>query len=299
MFKFLNRIITAMNSDPNTEKETDTLQENDCPPMDSAPADTAPVEAQTQEEKEEPTEAPAPADTATDEQAPVENTTKDDSTAILSDIRTMLVDLKDSLASKSEKDTQKRDELEGYCRDGVEKIQQELAELKDSFETKLQYDESKQVVIDRQHEELERYRRDAANKVTRAIIMDIITEIDGAERTAQHLTQEPLPDPENCPQEDIVKLIAQVKKLQKLVGSFSENLRDILENYDVFAYQSEVGARFDGKLHSALETIPTEDPELVRTIERSIRWGFSLNDKVLRPEKVAVYVQQKPETPAE
>lgn len=288
-----------MNSDPNTEKETDTLQENDCPPMDSAPADTAPVEAQTQEEKEEPTEAPAPADTATDEQAPVENTTKDDSTAILSDIRTLLVDLKDSLASKSEKDTQKRDELEGYCRDGVEKIQQELAELKDSFETKLQYDESKQVVIDRQHEELERYRRDAANKVTRAIIMDIITEIDGAERTAQHLTQEPLPDPENCTQEDIVKLIAQVKKLQKLVGSFSENLRDILENYDVFAYQSEVGARFDGKLHSALETIPTEDPELVRTIERSIRWGFSLNDKVLRPEKVAVYVQQKPETPAE
>lgn len=299
MFKFLNRIITAMNSDPNTEKETDTLKENDCPPMEPAPADTAPEEAQTQEEKEEPTEAPAPADTATDEQAPVENTTKDDSTAILSDIRTLLVDLKDSLASKSEKDTQKRDELEGYCRDGVEKIQQELAELKDSFETKLQYDESKQVVIDRQHEELERYRRDAANKVTRAIIMDIITEIDGAERTAQYLTQEPIPEPENCTQEDIVKLIAQVKKLQKLVGSFSENLRDILENYDVFAYQSEAGARFDGKLHSALETIPTEDPELVRTIARSIRWGFSLNDKVLRPEKVAVYVQQKPETPAE
>lgn len=46
----------------------------------------------------------------------------------------------------------------------------------------------------------------------------------------------------------------------------------------------------DYKRHSVLKTIPTDDPTLVKTIQASLRSGYVKGDKVIRPEKVAVYV---------
>ena len=165
-------------------------------------------------------------------------------------------------------------------------VDAQLKNLSDDFARKLKYDASKQEIIDRQHAELERYRREEAAKQTRAIVMDLIAEIDGAERSSEHFAAAE-ETPENF------------AKLRKLVCGYAEDLRDLLENHDVIAYRSEPGTLFNGKRHSALKTIPTDNPELAKTIQSSIRWGFEMNDKVIRLEKVAVYVLQKPAEAAE
>jgi len=159
---------------------------------------------------------------------------------------------------------------------GLDDIMTRLSGLSDDFARKLRYDESKQTIIDRQHAELERYRRDEAFKLSKAIIMDVISEVDSAEKNSKFY--ENLEDsPENY------------AKLRKLVLGISDDLRDLLERNDIFAYRSEPGSSFDAKRQRVLKTVPTGDEALAKTIHESVRWGFESADKVVRHELVNVY----------
>ncbi len=159
---------------------------------------------------------------------------------------------------------------------GLDGIMTRLSGLSDDFARKLRYDESKQTIIDRQHAELERYRRDEAFKLGKAIIMDVISEVDSAEKSSKFY--ENLEDsPENY------------AKLKKLVLGTSDDLRDLLERNDIFAYRSEPGSSFDAKRQRVLKTVPTGDEALAKTIHESVRWGFESADKVVRHELVNVY----------
>ncbi len=153
--------------------------------------------------------------------------------------------------------------------------------LNSDFARKLRYDAAKQEIIDRQHTELERFRREESAKLSKAIIMDVIEEIDSAEKNEKFY------EPLECNEENFAKL-------KKLVLRVSEDLRDLLERHDIFAYRSTPGSAFDAKRQRVLKTIPTEQQELHKQIQESIRWGFEKDDKVIRPEQVAVYSYQAP-----
>ncbi len=156
-------------------------------------------------------------------------------------------------------------------------LQAQVTKLGEDFNTKLRYDASKKEIIDKQFQELDAYHREAHEKLSKAIVMDIISEIDGAERSAEHY-------------ESLTPTQENFAKLKKLIVAHAEDLRDILENNDITSYRTEPGEAFNHKRHSVLKTIPTENPELSKTIQASLRWGFEKDGKVLRPEKVAVYV---------
>lgn len=158
----------------------------------------------------------------------------------------------------------------------LEELKAQMAKMQASFDGKMRYDESKQQVIDRQHNELERYRQEESAKLSKAIMMDMICEIDSAEKNEKFY------ESTECTEENFVKL-------KKLVLRISEDLRDLLERHDVFAYRSNPGDMFDAKRQRVLKTVPTGDQSLNRLIQESIRWGFEREGKVIRPEQVAVY----------
>lgn len=156
-------------------------------------------------------------------------------------------------------------------------LQEQMKSIREDFNAKLRYDISKKEIIDRQYQELDAYHREVHEKLSKAIIMDIISEIDGAERSAEHYGALEV-TPENY------------AKLKKLVLAQAEDLRDLLENNDIVSYRTEAGEPFNHRRHSVLKTIPTDDPSLGKTIQASLRWGFEKDGKVVRPEKVAVYI---------
>ncbi len=158
----------------------------------------------------------------------------------------------------------------------LEELKAQMAKMQASFDGKMRYDESKQQVIDRQHNELERYRQEESAKLSKAIMMDMICEIDSAEKNEKFY------ESTECTEENFLKL-------KKLVLRVSEDLRDLLERHDVFAYRSNPGDMFDAKRQRVLKTVPTGDQSLNRIIQESIRWGFEREGKVIRPEQVAVY----------
>ncbi len=156
-------------------------------------------------------------------------------------------------------------------------LQAQATKLSEDFNAKLRYDASKKEIIDKQFQELDAYHREAHEKLSKAIVMDLISEIDGAERSAEHY-------------ESLAPTQENYAKLKKLIMAHADDLRDVLENNEIESYRTAPGAPFDHKRHSVLKTIPTDDPTLVKTIQASLRSGYVKGDKVIRPEKVAVYV---------
>lgn len=156
-------------------------------------------------------------------------------------------------------------------------LQAQATKLSEDFNAKLRYDASKKEIIDKQFQELDAYHREAHEKLSKAIVMDLISEIDGAERSAEHY-------------ETLAPTQENYAKLKKLIMSHADDLRDVLENNEIESYRTAPGDPFDHKRHSVLKTIPTDDPTLAKTIQASLRSGYVKAEKVIRPEKVAVYV---------
>ena len=67
-------------------------------------------------------------------------------------------------------------------------------------------------------------------------------------------------------------------------------LKDALENEGVIEIAPVVGNKFDHKVHSAVESVETEDEKLVGTIQCVRLNGYKLKDRLIRPATVVVYV---------
>jgi molecular chaperone GrpE len=67
-------------------------------------------------------------------------------------------------------------------------------------------------------------------------------------------------------------------------------LKDALENEGVIEIAPVVGNKFDHNVHSAVESVETEDEKLVGTIQSVRLNGYKLKDRLIRPATVVVYV---------
>ena len=162
-------------------------------------------------------------------------------------------------------------------KDAVEK---QIAALRASFESKLKYDKHKEEIIDRQHKELEGYRAGLVQKVSLQIANDIILLIDDTEKLSAFYEKAEYSE-------------ANYKKLLKIYMSFSEELRDILDKHDIFAFRCEPGSPFNAKRQRAMKTTETPDQSLDKTVKESLRWGFENEGKMIRNEMVNVYVYKE------
>ena len=69
-------------------------------------------------------------------------------------------------------------------------------------------------------------------------------------------------------------------------------LKDALENEGAIEIAPVVGNKFDHNIHSAVETVETEDEKLVGTIQKVRLNGYKLKDRLIRPATVVVYIEK-------
>lgn len=69
-------------------------------------------------------------------------------------------------------------------------------------------------------------------------------------------------------------------------------MKDALESEGVIEIAPVVGNKFDHNLHSAVESIETEDDKLDGTIQMVRLNGYKLKDRLIRPATVVVYVKK-------
>lgn len=135
-----------------------------------------------------------------------------------------------------------------------------LMDLKESFDSKIRYDEAKERQITALHQELESHRQGLYQQILRPVLIDLVGIYDEAAG-----------QPESLAQEFLLEMIEVV-----------------LERYGVTKYTCE-GDGIDRARQQVIKVDQTSDPALNRRLARRLRRGFELGGKVLRPEWVVAY----------
>ena len=152
---------------------------------------------------------------------------------------------------------------------GVDRILQ-------AFDEKLRYDQAKQDVIDRQHDELIGHRADLVAQAVQPFVFGMI----------HHHAE-------------IGKLLAGVRgtanempstKVCDLLESLAEDIEDLLGQNGVAAYRAEVSAPFDPVRHTVVgKVLPATDPGCSGTVAACLGPGFEREGRVLVKARVSVY----------
>lgn len=154
-----------------------------------------------------------------------------------------------------------------------ESLLKEMRQLRQDFDTKLKYDESKERLIESLHRELQMYREGLHFRVLRPVFTDLITMYD-----------------------DIGKLIESISSssninLDRMIHTltmYQENIEEILLRNGVISFTME-GEAFLPSRQRILRVVPTPDPALAKQIARRVRKGFIYENIVLRAEVVETY----------
>lgn len=135
---------------------------------------------------------------------------------------------------------------------------------------------NRQIIIDRQHQELEEYRRNGAEKLKLELVSDIISEIDGRDRNIEYYSdQEPTE--------------TNYKRLLKRASSHVDDLVDLLMRHDIYEYDTTMGDHFDPKRQTVHKVTETADETKDKVIESVIHRGFEQDGKIIRKARVNVY----------
>lgn len=160
--------------------------------------------------------------------------------------------------------------------DAINDLREQIKALSGEFEAKLKYDQHKNKIIDGLHQDLQGYREGLIKKHFHSMITDAIKIVDDIRKLKTHYEDEP-------PTEETLPTLLK----------FLEDIASDIE--DLFSWQGVVpftcGTQyFDSTRQRVVKKIETFDPDMDKKVAASIRPGYKLDDKVLRPEMVTVYV---------
>lgn len=154
-----------------------------------------------------------------------------------------------------------------------------LEELRELFERRVAHTDMEEKVIDRMHAELQRYKEDMYAQLVRPILLDIIEVRDSIQRMAANYLARPEGE-QSIP--------------NKTFAGYAYDLQDILEKNQVEVYRSQPGDSFTPLRQRVIKKIQTGDESLHGTLAESLSSGYAYGGRVLSPEKIAVYLYEKP-----
>lgn len=162
-------------------------------------------------------------------------------------------------------------------KEAIEQIKIDIKTLNVSFNNKLKYDLHKDTIIDKLHKELQEYKNDIILQSINPIINDLIGMYDDFESSISSYKEK-----ENS------------EVILNILTDFQLTVLEILEKHDVFAYKSP-DTSFVSKRQQVIKTVKTDDPGKHHEVKQHLRIGFDRDGKVVRPERVEVFVYRPPE----
>lgn len=155
----------------------------------------------------------------------------------------------------------------------IQLLLKEMHLLRQDFETKVKYDESKERMIESLHRELQTYREGLHFRLLRPMFTDLITLYDEIGKLIDNMARESS---------------GNIEQLVANLIVFQETIEETLRSNGVESFSME-GTSFISNRQRILKVIPAFDPTWDRQIARRVRKGFIYGDIVLRPEVVEIY----------
>ena len=155
-------------------------------------------------------------------------------------------------------------------------VETRIGRVLEVFENKLAYDRSKDLQVDRLHEELQQHRSDLLGRAVRPLVLAVIALHDDIGKMVSALRKKP-------------REALSPEEFLQLLDSLQEDVVLLLDRHGVEAYREEPGRRFDPKRQKVLKTIATGDRETGGTVAESVRPGFEQSGQIVEKERVSVY----------
>lgn len=162
----------------------------------------------------------------------------------------------------------------------LDRLRQGLAELAQRFEEKIETDRHKDSLFDSVHTEMQEYKNGLLGTLTEPMERDIIKVIDDIGKTIGAYRGKP------PTREHYVRFFSLFEGIQT-------DLKDLLYRQGVEPYAVDGGA-VEILRQKILATVPTADKKLDKTVAERHCEGWAKADKVIRPERVSVYVYEDP-----
>ena len=154
----------------------------------------------------------------------------------------------------------------------LDKLLQEMTELREAFKSKLMYDATKQAQIDQMHHDLEAYRKGERERAIRSVLSDLISLYDDLDNLIR-MNEESF---------------AAAPGIKKSLVSFRESILETLRRNDVDTF-SAPGDLYDAALQRPIANVATREQGMDNHIARRVRIGFRTPDRIIRQEMVEVY----------
>jgi molecular chaperone GrpE len=156
-------------------------------------------------------------------------------------------------------------------------VDQRLSTLQSMFEREIRAEATRERIVDRLHSELQEYKQDLLLKIQRPIFIDLIQLHDDI---GKMMDAQPVEDPDRA------------ASVRGTLDSIRTAIEDILYRQGVEPFRLD-DEEFDPRRQRAVHTVPTEEPDLNKTIAARLRPGFQSGDKIIRPEIVSVHTLKK------
>lgn len=158
-------------------------------------------------------------------------------------------------------------------------VLQNLQQLVKLFQDKISEDQHKEKLFDELHYELQQYKNDFYGSLTIGLERDVIQVIDDVVKSVQrYRSLEPTAE--------------NYGKLLSLLSGVETDLEDLLYRHGVEPFADK---DVDVTRQKILNAIPTEDPGKDKRIAESLARGWEKSGKIIRPQRVSVYVYNKGE----
>ncbi|MCL2055655.1 MAG: nucleotide exchange factor GrpE [Oscillospiraceae bacterium] len=158
-------------------------------------------------------------------------------------------------------------------------ILENLQQLVKQFQEKIAVDGHKEQLFDEMHRQAQEYKNGMLESLTKHIELDVIQLMDQLGKSLSAF-------------EGREHSAGQSQKLLALLEGTRTDLADILYRQGVDPY-TVPGDEVDVSRQNTVSTVKTARPELDRRICARLASGWSKNGRVIRPERVSVYVYEK------
>lgn len=155
-------------------------------------------------------------------------------------------------------------------------LMKELIALKNLFNTKLKYDKHREEIINKLHDENQKYKSDLLKKTQLPIFNDLIMFLDDFKKMMSNY--------QDKPQEEV-----DVARLLKDISDIPEDIEYILSRYGVVAHTAVPLDDFNPKLHKAVKRTKTPEQDKDGKIDKVIKTGYDADDNKIRFSEVHVY----------
>jgi molecular chaperone GrpE (heat shock protein) len=159
----------------------------------------------------------------------------------------------------------------------VTKLIERMAGLEKLFETRILHTEYEEKMVDKMHNELQRYREDIYSQLVRPILMDIIEIRDSILRITVAYQSKPEGE-QNIP--------------LKTFEMYAFDVQEILEKNNIEIYRSEINTDYVPVRQRVAKKTPTGDESHHGKVAESLSDGYEYLGKTIAPEKVAVYLYE-------